>query len=285
MPDPAAPRTCLPPRPLSQPPRQRLPEGACDCHFHVFAPGAALDPRRGYTPPDAPLAAWTALADAIGIARGVIVQPSVYGFDNRVHLAALAALPDRLRAVLVIPPETPAAEVARLDGLGVRGVRLNLRNPAGLGIEAAAPLARLIAPQGWHLQFLTGPAGIEAVGQITRDHGITAVIDHLAHIAVDTPEAAADLARLQRLLDGGRAYVKLSAPYRLGSAAGFAAAVRQLAASHPERLVWGTDWPHPDLYDAAPDDAEIVDGILDALGSEALRRQVLVATPAALYGF
>ena len=282
---PAAP-LCLPPRPLARPPRALLPPGTCDCHFHVFRDGLPLAALRGYTPSMATLADWRALAASVGIARGVVVQPSVYGTDNRALLEALAAHPDSLRGVVVISPDTAPAEIARMHGLGVRAVRINLPNKAGLALDTVPDLARLVRPFGWHLQFLVGPEQIGTVAAFAARHAVPVVIDHLALVRPDDAGSDAAITELQRLLDTGAAYVKLTAPYRLARAPdypGIARLVERLARSHPERLLWGTDWPHTDLYESVPDDADLVETALDWLADAALRERVLVANPQALY--
>lgn len=276
---------CLSPRPLSRTP-QGLPEGTCDCHFHVFARHAPLANPRSYTPRIETLDGWQRLADAAGIACGVLVQPSVYGLDNRVLLTALAAHAERLRGVVVVPPETNTDELMHLHRLGVRGVRINLRNKSGLPLEAVPALAKSIRPLGWHLQFQVGPDGIGAATQMALQYGITAVIDHAAFLPVADPSAGQGIAALQRLLDTGLAYVKLSAPYRLAPAPdypGFGALVARLSASHPDRLLWGSDWPHTELFDAMPDDADLVSAMLDWLPDEQVRRKVFVTNPESLY--
>jgi predicted TIM-barrel fold metal-dependent hydrolase len=277
---------CLPPRPLGRPPRTQLPAGTCDCHFHVFREGLPLAEERGDTPTMATLADWHALAAAVGIACGVVVQPSVCGTDNRVLLAALAAHPDTLRGVVVIPPDTAPAEIARLHRLGVRAVRINLPARVGLALDAVPDLARLVRPFGWHLQFLVGPDRITTVADIAVRHAIPVVIDHLALIHPDDAGSEAAVTELQRLLDTGTAHVKVSAPYRLARAPGYpglARLVERLVRSHPERLLWGTDWPHTDLYESVPDDADLVDTALDWFSDAGLRERVLVANPQALY--
>ncbi|GLQ53075.1 amidohydrolase family protein [Devosia nitrariae] len=263
-----------------------MPEGTCDCHFHVFAPHAPLASPRSYTPRIETLDGWLQLADAIGMAHGVLVQPSVYGFDNRVLLTALAAHAERLRGIVVIPPETDGDELMRLHRLGVRGVRINLRNKTGLPLEAVPTLASAIQHLGWQLQFQVGPDGVEAVTRTVLQYGITAVIDHAAFLPVADPAVEPGITALQRLLDTGSAYVKLSAPYRLAAAPdypGFGALVARLAASHPERLLWGSDWPHTELFEAMPDDADLVSAMLDWLPDEPMRRKVFVTNPESLY--
>lgn len=278
--------SCLPPRRIDRPLQTRLPRGSCDCHFHVFSPRAPLVEPRSYTPHIEPLAGWCRLAETAGIARGVVVQPSVYGLDNSVLLDALAAQPERLRGVAVIGPQTEGAELQHLHGAGVRGIRVNLRNLSGIGFDAVPRLARRAVPMGWHLQFQIGPEQIADVTGIAAQYEVPVVIDHAAFIPVEEPQAEAAIEALQRLLDGGRAYVKLSAPYRLSRQPhypGFAQLVARLVASHPERLLWGSDWPHTELFEAMPEDGALVEATLGWLGSDAIRRQVLIANPESLY--
>jgi predicted TIM-barrel fold metal-dependent hydrolase len=281
---PAAPLS-LPARPLVRAPASLLPPGTCDCHFHVIPPGRPFSPSRGYTPPIQPIAGWRRMADAVGIARGVLVQPSIYGMDNRALLGALAAHPGTLRGVVVIPTDTTPAEIARLHRLGVRGVRINPLHATGLGLAAVPAIARLIRPFGWHLQFQIEPRHIADVAAALAREPMPSVVDHLAFLRPGSATLEADLAALQRLLDAGT-YVKLSAVYRLAPAPqypGIGAIVERLARSHPERLLWGSDWPHTDLYDEMPDDADLVETSLAWLAGTTLRDRVFVANPQAVY--
>jgi predicted TIM-barrel fold metal-dependent hydrolase len=183
----------------------------------------------------------------------------VYGLDNTVLLDALAHAPDRLRGIVVIAAETPVSEIARLDDLGVRGVRINLRNKGGLGIDALAGLAPRIRTFGWHVQFQVGPDAIGAVARLCDQYDIAGVIDHLAFMTLDAPEPA--LEDLQRGLDSGRVFTKISAPYRLkdnSSRGGYRRVVQKLAQDHAHRLVWGSDWPHTELFDSMPEEDELV---------------------------
>lgn len=261
---------CLPPRPLRNPANLRLPPNTCDAHFHVFAREAPLASPRSYTPEMLTIENWLTLADTFGIARGVLVQPSVYGLDNRVLLTALAGHRDRLRGVVVIPPETTDAELRRLDSSGVRAVRFNLRNKSGIGFDAFAELAPRIRALGWHAQFQIGPEAISTVTELTARHDITGVIDHLAFIPLDTPGTA--LEDLARALETGRVYAKISAPYRLTSAkydANFKRALSMLTVCYPTRLLWASDWPHTELFETMPEDDDLIALSLDALPAEA----------------
>ncbi|SHF73008.1 Predicted metal-dependent hydrolase, TIM-barrel fold [Kaistia soli DSM 19436] len=273
---------CLPPRPLRNPRGLRLPEGTCDSHLHVFSAGAPLASPRSYTPQMRGIEDWVAVAESFGIARGVLVQPSVYGLDNHVLLDALAAHPAQLRGVVVVDPAISDAELGTLDRAGVRGIRINLRNKAGIGLDAAAALAPRIRARGWHLQFQVGPDAIDSVAALAARHDIAAVIDHLAFMPLD--DAPRPLATLQRALDDGRVHVKISAPYRLPGTAPdrYRSVVGALAASHPDCLLWGSDWPHTELFETVPEEDDLIALALDAVPAEAQRR-VFVDNPALLY--
>ncbi|GHA18195.1 hydrolase [Devosia pacifica] len=281
----AEPRQCLPPHPIARTPRQRLPEGTCDCHFHVFAEGAPLVTPRSYTPQVETLDGWRRLADTAGIERGVLVQPSVYGQDNSVLLDALASAPDALRGVVVIHPETSPEEFSRLDAAGVRAVRVNLRNKSGLGLEAVPALERRMQPLGWHFVFQVGPETLTILEDMLPTLSIPVVIDHLAFVDPTGPDAQKHLARLKRLLETGQVYCKLSAPYRLAQAPhydGFGTFVRALAETNPDRLLWGSDWPHTELFDTVPDDTDLLDAF-DEWVPPSLRQRLFVDTPQSLY--
>jgi predicted TIM-barrel fold metal-dependent hydrolase len=246
---------CLPPRPLRNPAGLRLPQGTCDTHFHVFAPHGPLAEPRSYTPQMETITGWLAMADRFGIGRGVLVQPSVYGLDNSVLLAALAEHHTRLRGIVVIPSTISPDEIARLDHLGVRGVRINLRNKAGIGLDALAELAPRIKPFGWHVQFQVGPEAISTIAELCQRFSVNGVIDHLAFMPLD-PQGQA-VSDMQRALDCGRVWAKISAPYRLAGH-NYPGVISALARSHGDRLLWGSDWPHTELFQDVPEDDDLV---------------------------
>lgn len=283
MSGPLAAPLCLLPRPMSHAPRVLLPANSVDCHFHVFRHGAALVTPRDYTPRDTSLAEWQAYGVLAGISRGVLIQPSVYGFDNSVMLDTVAQSPQRLRAIAVIDPAIPDDELTQMHSAGVRGVRCNLHHQAGLGLDATEVLARRIAPLGWSLQFQVRPEQIETLAEIAPHLGLPIVIDHFGFVHLENVETA--LERLRRLLDAGDCYLKLSAAYRLAAApvAAMAALVTGLVETHGDRLLWGSDWPHPGLWSDMPDDAELIDELMASLNDTALRRTLFVDTPARLF--
>lgn len=273
-------------------PKLALPPGSCDCHAHVFGPMARFpySTPRSYTPPDSPLAEYLAMHDTLGVQRGVLVQPSVYGTDNDAMMEALHAHPDRLRGVAVLDPAVPEDELKALHEGGVRGVRVNVLFKGGVPISAARPLAERIAPYGWHVQFLIDVSNHPRLDEELAGFPTPVVIDHMGHC--DTAKTATDpgFAALLRLLDGGRCWVKLSGPYRTTArkAVPFddvTPVARLLVARRPDRMVWGTDWPHPSIKTEMPNDGDLVDMLADWVPDAATRQRILVDNPAALYDF
>lgn len=276
-------------------PRTALPAGACDCHVHVYdgrypaAPGAKL------LPPDASAQDYQTLQRRIGTTRVVLVTPSAYGTDNRCMLDGLAALGSRARGVAVIAGNEGEAELRHLHALGVRGVRLNL----SLGVSGTAdllePLARCIAPLGWHLQLLMAPELMLAQAEVLRRLPVPLVFDHFGRMAPGAVGQAPH-ALLLSLLDSGRAWIKLSGGYIVSPRHTVEdPALDALATGYlrraPERVVWGSDWPHATAsagVQPMPDDARQIDRLHEwtqqAGGADLLQR-VLVDNPQTLYGF
>ncbi|MBY2923666.1 amidohydrolase family protein [Rhizobium leguminosarum] len=277
---------CLPHRPLTRLPRAALPQGTVDTHFHVFRTGAPLNTPRSYTPDIATISDWIEFSGSLGIVRGILVQPSVYGRDNRVLLEALAAYPDRLRGVVVIDPETTETEIERLDRLGVRGVRINTRNKGGLPLAAARTLAESIAPLGWSLQLQINPEQLSDIAATLSGIRLPIVIDHLGFIPLARETRSLHVDALKRLMDRAEAYVKVTAPYRLTKDVnydGFAEVACALAASHAERLLWGSDWPHTELWDGMPDDTDLVETMQAAIDDPAVAEKIFVRNAEALF--
>jgi predicted TIM-barrel fold metal-dependent hydrolase len=275
---------CLPPLPFSRPPLRPLPPGTVDSHFHAFKDGLPWSMPRSYTPPVSTIAEWLAVADALGIAYGVLVQASVTGFDNSMLLDAITVAPDRLRGIAVVRPDVTTAELKRLHGLGIRGIRCNTRNLGGMSFEDAIGLARKIAPLGWSIQFQLLAEQLETLADVIPTMpDLPVVIDHFGFTDPRQPDVAQ---RLQRLLDTGDTYVKISGAYRLSPVRPFAPVApiaTALVASHPENLIWGSDWPHTELWENVPDDADILDATETWLGSGSVRERIFSETPRRLF--
>ena len=272
-------------------PRYAAPEGACDCHFHVFGPLACFPyrPERGFTPPEALLEDYLALMARLGLARAVILQPSVFGTDNACSEHALARLGARARGVAVVPADVGEGEIARLDALGFRGVRLNLLFKGGTSLEALETLGARLAPFGWHIQLLIDGRELPELKPRLRKLPVDVVIDHMGHMPANLGLGHPAFVALCDLLKAGRTWVKLSAAYRV-SVAGppfgdVAAVARALLAAGPERCVWGTDWPHPAHDGPALDDAALLDLVPGWTQDPALQRQLMSENAARLYRF
>ncbi|MDE2372401.1 MAG: amidohydrolase family protein [Burkholderiales bacterium] len=280
-------------------PKRPLPRGACDTHAHVFGPYERfpLAEQRPYTPPEAPKERYLAMLDAVGFDRGVLVHAGANGWDHRATLDAIAAAPDRLRGIGVMPADTAPAELARLAAGGIRGLRFTevagpnaaQRFPGRVGFEALAALAPAMRNLGWHAVVWANAAAIEANQDLLRRLGMPLVIDHLGYFdvarGVDDPAFRAVLA----LVGDGLAYIKLTAfrnskqPPGLDDVEPFH---RTLVSANPERLLWGSDWPYLGMKDYVPQPGELLDRF-DAwiAGDDELRRRVLVGNPARLYGW
>lgn len=284
---------CLPPRPITTPPAKRmLPEGACDTHMHVFGPPERypLVAGRNYTPQPVTFDAYRPVMAALGIDRAVLVQPSVYGTDNSALLDTLRRDPEHLRGVVVVAPEVSDAELAALHASGVRGIRVNRRNPGGLSLEDLARLAARIGAFGWHIQLQAVIGEGFSLAPIVRICPVPVVLDHMGFLAPGLPLAGGPFGEVLELVVEGNLWVKLSAPYRLcrrepDGYAALAPYVAALIACRTDRLLWASDWPHTELFEAMPDDLDpaLLLG-LDRADADT-RRRICIDNPATLYGF
>lgn len=281
---------CLPPRSAVARPRFRVPEGAWDTHVHAI--GAVdrfpLSPARGYTPAPAPIEHYVALMSQLGIARAVLVQPSIYGSDNRAMLDALARFPERFRGVAVVAPAITDGELRALHDAGVRGVRANLLNPGGLSWADALDLARRFARLGWHLQIQIDVSTFERFDDIARSP-VDVVVDHMGYMPAGKGAAEPGFQRLLDLVAAGCCWVKLSGAYRMADwqRTGYDPVhplARGLIAANPDRMLWASDWPHTDLRSGMPDDGDLLNLLDDWADDDATRDAILVRNPAMLYG-
>ena len=285
--------TIAPPDPNPKKPALQLPPLACDSHFHVFGPHRKFPyaPDRPFTPADAPKEDLFRLHDFLGFQRGVFVHSTCHGSDHAVLLDLLAAGGGRYRGVALLKPDVPAAEVERLDEAGVRGIRLHFHF-AHLG--APMPYADMrkvieaVSPYGWHIAMHLGGQGVREHYDFITAVEAAVVIDHIGRVDVAEGLNGPAFSTLRRLLDRGNIWVKLSGTDRISKqnypyadAVPFA---RALAAHAPERVVWGTDWPHPN-HNAVPNDGELVDLIAEIAPDAKTRQLMLVDNPTRLFGF
>lgn len=267
-----------------------LPALACDCHFHVFdAARYPYAPRRHYTPADATLADYLAMCAANGIARSVLVHPTVFGGDHRSFEEILAAHPGRMRGVAVVAPDTPDEAIARWHALGARGTRITTIFGGGPEPKTLERIVAKVKPFGWHLQLLVDVAQRPELVAQALALGIEVVVDHIGHHEAVALRQSAGFANLLAQLREGRTWVKLSAPYRVSAESHGDPAVQRLAealtGANARQVVWGTDWPHPTSPHPVPSDARLAALACEWLPDAALREQVLVANPARLYEF
>lgn len=281
-----------PPHPDPAVPSVRLPAGSVDAHCHIFGPGDLFPyaPDRTYTPPDVSRHELRRRHDHLGIDRAVIVQSACHGTDHAALLDALRAGPDRYRGVALITPHTPDAAIAELHAAGVRGFRLNFLPHLGAAPspETIRTLVRKVAPYGWHVQLHVAGTGVHDLAADIRAIEIPVVIDHMARVDLRQGLESQAVTALLRLLDDG-VRVKLSGADRLsltGPPYDDAADLARLLAAHaPTRVLWGTDFPHPNITGDSPDDGALVNLLARIAPDEAARRQLLVTNPAELYGF
>ncbi|MGG4605050.1 amidohydrolase family protein [Paenalcaligenes sp. Me131] len=284
---------CPAPLPVSTPPSITLPEGACDCHFHIIGDSSVhpFTAHRSYTPPLATLESYKALQHTLGLSRGVIVQPSVYGYDNSVLLEALKEGGDNYRGVVVISQQTSDEELWRMHALGVRGVRINLLYKSGVEVSDVTSLAYRIAPLGWHLQLLVDISEFADLYDTLAYLPVEVVIDHMGHMPASIGTAHHGFQALLRLLQENKVWVKLSGPYRFTNqdatpyqdVAPYATALIEANAS---RMLWATDWPHVCIRVPMPNDTTLLEDFFSwANHDEKIIHQILVDNPARLYGF
>jgi 2-pyrone-4,6-dicarboxylate lactonase len=289
-------RGCLPPDRHPRKPHTALPRGSVDTHVHVFEAGYKLSPDRGYDPPDSTLADLQHLHATLGIDRVVFTQPSVYGVDNSAILNGMAALnaesANRARAVVALTMDVKDDELAALDACGVRGVRLNTDNKGGMPIEMSAipALAARIAPFGWHIEFLFPGKDILELMPIFTGLKVPMCIAHFAYQPATAGVGAPGFQALLELMRRGNTWMKISGANRVSATDlppydDVKPMAEGLIQAAPERIMWGTDWPHPNKYVANPNDGDLVDAFGDWVSDDAMRRKIMIDTPAAFYRF
>lgn len=281
--------------PLSENPTPSLvlPKGACDCHFHVIGDVSThpFTPHRSYTPPAASLEQYEKVQRTLGLDRGVIVQPSVYGYDNRIVLDALRQGGDRYRGVVVISAQTSEEELWKMHALGVRGVRINLLYKSGVEVSDVTSLAYRIAPLGWHLQLLVDISEFADLYETLAYLPVEVVIDHMGHMPASTGTTAPGFLELIKLLREDKVWVKLSGPYRFTNLedvpyTDVTPYAKAFIEANPKRVLWASDWPHVSVSIPMPTDTYLLEQFFQWIDyDEALIKQIMVENPAQLYGF
>ncbi|MFB4368947.1 MULTISPECIES: amidohydrolase family protein [unclassified Pseudomonas] len=270
-------------------PRFTPPAGSVDCHMHLYDSRYPASPTATLFPPDASLEQYRAVQKRLGIRRMVIVNPSTYGTDNRLMLDGLLRSRGDARGVAVIENSIGEDELASLHEAGVRGIRFNL-SVGGAGLDDLETLAARVNELGWNVQFAAGNMLTELESRLAKLPA-NVVIDHLGHVPQPEGTQSAAFAALSRLVDGGKLWVKLSAPYLRSKVGGpgyedAGKVATALIRQNPERMLWGSDWPHPTLSaDQKPDDARVLDLLADWAPDQKALSLILRDNPVSLYGF
>jgi predicted TIM-barrel fold metal-dependent hydrolase len=287
---------CPPPDPDPHPPRFAMPPGATDSHAHVFGPESRYpyQEERSYTPRDMPLANLRAVHETLGIERLVIVQASAHGVDNSAVLAAIATDRAHLRGIAAVTEEVSDRELTRLHEGGIRGIRVNLVDRGGMPFSSFAALGKMaerIRDFGWHIEFLVHVESCPELRELATTLSVPLSVGHVGY----TKAAAGGVAHpgfqeFLALLRDGHYWVKLTAPYRISAHDNFpypdiAAMAETVVAAAPDRVVWGSDWPHVIHYRGMPNDGDLLDALADWVPDAGLRQRILVDNPARLYGF
>jgi predicted TIM-barrel fold metal-dependent hydrolase len=284
-----------------------VPAGACDCHTHIHADPAKFPffAGRVYTPELASPEEMSALHRALNIERVVIVTPSVYGPDNSATLFGMKARGPTARGVAVIDDKTPESDLDAMNHEGFRGIRLNLAtggiSDPNVGRQRFQAAVDRMKARGWHIQLFTGLPMISAIKEMVATSPVPVVFDHFGGALAELGPEQPGFSDLLELVKSGKAYVKISGAYRASKLApdypDAALLARALIAANSDRIVWGTDWPHPNSVtppgnkptDVTPlfqiDDGRLLNQLPVWAPDAAIRKKILVDNPARLYGF
>lgn len=273
-----------------------IPAGAVDCHAHIFGtePRYPWSPARGYTPPEASLELYLALHKALGgIDRAVLTQPSVYGTDNTCMLDAVDRMGGKFRAVVAVDADVTDAQLEAYHARGARGARVNIVDKGGnpfADINAVRAFTERLKPLGWHLELLVHVHEFPDLRQVMNSMAVPVSFGHLGYMRTDNGIDHPGFQAFLDLLRDGNAWVKMTGTYRItvrdrtpyDDVAPYA---RALIDANPDRIIWGTDWPHPAIKGIMPNDGALMDHLADWAPDAAVRRKILVDNPEVLYGF
>ena len=282
------PPLCAAPDPNPKTPHNLVPAGACDCHFHVFDAPSPQVAERSYTAPTATLAAFQQMQSTLGTQRSVIVQPSIYGTDNR---TTLQAMPDdgSMRAIVVVDDDAPLSQLKAYADQGAVGVRVNMLFSSNARLAELSKLAAHVADLGWHVQVLADVSDMPDLSGFMAAIPCPVVFDHMGHVNAQKGVDDPGFQSLLRYLGDGKAWVKMSGAYRVtasgdGTYRDVAPMARALVATNPDNLVWGSDWRHPSFNGPMPNDGDLLDLLFD-WADESTAHKILVDNPQRLYGF
>jgi D-galactarolactone isomerase len=260
---------------------------ACDCHMHVWDPRFPLGAAHTHTR-EATVADYLQIRERLGLGRVIVVQSTAYGTDNECTLDAIEQMGDSARGVAVVAPDAPDAELARLTAAGIRGLRYVMFAGRPLGWDSLQDMAARIARFGWNINLQLRGEELAERAALLEGLPCNVVIDHIGRFTAPFDHDTPGVRALYRLLDSGRCWVKLSAPYH-GSKSGppqyadNGELARELVRRWPERLLFATNWPHPSFKGALPDDLALMSLLWEWAPDAATRRRILVDNPAQLY--
>ncbi len=264
----------------------------CDCHFHVFGPDKKYPYAKGrsYTPKDATLDDFFYNLKKNDIKRAVIIQPSVYNFDNSATIDALKEKPNSLRAIVVIEDTHDFEELKRWNEYGVRGVRVNLLFNSGINFHHIKKLAKLIKPLNWHLQLLINVSNYDNLYDEFKDIEVDIVFDHMGHFDIKKGIKQKGFQNMLQLLRENKAWVKLSGAYRVTNESyppykDVISYAKEIIKANPNRVVWGSDWPHPSISTPTPNYDELVNLLDLYTNNENIKEKIMSINPNKLYDF
>ncbi len=266
-----------------------VPDDACDTHMHFYNSKFPTASTALMTPPDAWVDDYLLLQKRLNLKRVVIVQPTTYGTDNSCQLEAMKAFGENARGVMVADILTPDEELDRLTRLGVRGIRFHMLPGGAVSWDILEEMAARVHNFGWHVQLQMNGRDFPEREAMLRRLPCDLVVDHVGRFMGPVPVDHQAFKVLLQLLDTGRCWVKLSAPYESSESGppawvDIAPEARALAGAAPERMLWASNWPHPGQTNP-PDEADLLDLLLDWIDDETLRNRILTENPAELYGF
>ncbi|XAH23746.1 amidohydrolase family protein [Xylophilus sp. GW821-FHT01B05] len=267
-----------------------FPQGSCDTHFHVFGHPHEFPfiTERSYTPAPASIADYWASFRPVGVDRCILVQPSVYGRNHELlKLTLKNAVPGSMRGVAVIFEDTPDSEIESLHRLGVRGARCNALFSGGVSVSSLQSIADRIKSLGWHIQLLVDVDWAPDLPKLVAEMGLPVVVDHFGHPSVHKNVGGRGLRNLHSLLEEGRAWVKFSGAYRLSETASavdpsLIPLAHSLVQANPDRILWGSDWPHPGINAHSTSSSELAGAVFDWLPAGNIQK-VMVDNPTQLY--
>ncbi len=268
-----------------------VPAGACDCHMHIYDNRYPAAPTAAASPPHAPLEAYEPVKAHLGLTRTVVVQPSAYGTDNSCQLDAVAGIGKNARAIVVVDETVSDGELEKLTAAGARGVRFHMFPGGVLPWGIMEEMAARVLPFGWHIQLQMDGRDLAEREDLLKRLPCDLVVDHVGKFLEPVTTDHPGFQTLLKLVNTGRCWVKLSAAYEVSKSGpplyeDVGVLAKALVKAAPERMVWASNWPHPSASkEDVPDDAMLLDLLLDWAEDEKTRHRILVHNPEELYGF